>query len=266
MKNQKILFFDIDGTLLTAPPFSVPESTQLALKKAREKGHLLFVNSGRTLAMISPLIRDLGFDGYVCGCGSQIYMHDELLYSSTIPNELCRETIDILRQCGIAAFFEQPGGILYDGASPARCLDVEHLKDAVKAVDLSAFSPEEMGTFTFDKFLAFFLKDSNEEKFQKFCEENYLYFDHGNRIWEVTQKKCSKATGIRFLLEKLDIPLENSFAFGDSPNDLPMLKYAGHSIAMGNSMEEILPYCSYKTTEIDKDGIYNAMMHFGLID
>ena len=95
MKEQKILFFDIDGTLLTAPPFSVPESAQLALKKAREKGHLLFVNSGRTLGMISPLIRNLGFDGYVCGCGSQIYMHDRLHYSSTIPNELCPRTAEV---------------------------------------------------------------------------------------------------------------------------------------------------------------------------
>lgn len=266
MKEQKILFFDIDGTLLTAPPFSVPESAQLALKKAREKGHLLFVNSGRTLGMISPLIRNLGFDGYVCGCGSQIYMHDRLLYSSTIPNELCRRTAEVLRECKVAAFFEQPGGILYDGGSPVSCMDVEHLKDEVKAEDLSLFDEEKKNKFTFDKFLAFLQEDSLEDKFRAFCEKHFLYFDHGNRIWEVTQKKCSKATGICFLLEKLNIPLENSFAFGDSTNDLLMLQYAGHSIAMGNSMEEILPYCSYQTTDIDKDGIYNAMKHFQLID
>lgn len=265
MKDQKILFFDIDGTLLTAPPFSVPESTKLALKKAREQGHLLFVNSGRTLGMISPLIRELDFDGYVCGCGSQIYMHDQLLFSSTVPHELCRKTIAVLRECRVAAFFEQPSGILYDGDSPVSCMDVEHLKDRVKAVDLCGFPRRQAESFTFDKFLAFLQEDTLEEKFRAFCEEHFRYFDHGRRIWEVTQKSCSKATGMEFLLKKLGIPRENSYAFGDSTNDLPMLEYAGHSIAMGNSMEEILPCCSYQTTDVDQDGIYNAMLHFGLI-
>ena len=41
MKEQKILFFDIDGTLLTAPPFSVPESAQLALKGQRKRASAL---------------------------------------------------------------------------------------------------------------------------------------------------------------------------------------------------------------------------------
>lgn len=43
MNNKKILFFDIDGTLLTPHPFKVPESTSLALTKAHENGHLLFI-------------------------------------------------------------------------------------------------------------------------------------------------------------------------------------------------------------------------------
>ena len=62
MNNKKILFFDIDGTLLTPHPFKVPESTKLALTKAHENGHLLFINTGRTKAMMPPEIADLPFD------------------------------------------------------------------------------------------------------------------------------------------------------------------------------------------------------------
>ena len=46
MNDKKILFFDIDGTLLTPHPFKVPESTSRALTKAHENGHLLFINTG----------------------------------------------------------------------------------------------------------------------------------------------------------------------------------------------------------------------------
>ena len=76
--NRKLLFFDIDKTLLTPYPWTVPDSAKQALKEARYNGHLLFINSGRTYTMIPEIIKEMGFDGYVCGCGSQIYMNEEL--------------------------------------------------------------------------------------------------------------------------------------------------------------------------------------------
>ena len=95
--NRKLLFFDIDKTLLTPYPWTVPDSAKQALKEARYNGHLLFINSGRTYTMIPEIIKEMGFDGYVCGCGSQIYMNEELLFSSSIPNPLCRKTTELLR-------------------------------------------------------------------------------------------------------------------------------------------------------------------------
>lgn len=112
--NRKLLFFDIDKTLLTPYPWTVPDSAKQALKEARYNGHLLFINSGRTYTMIPEIIKEMGFDGYVCGCGSQIYMNEELLFSSSIPNPLCRKTTELLRECRIPAFFERPDKILYD--------------------------------------------------------------------------------------------------------------------------------------------------------
>ena len=56
--NRKLLFFDIDKTLLTPFPWAVPDSARIALKKARDNGHLLFINSGRTYAMIPEIIRE----------------------------------------------------------------------------------------------------------------------------------------------------------------------------------------------------------------
>ena len=71
-----------------------------------------------------------------------------------------------------------------------------------------------------------------------FSKDKYLLFQHRENIYEVTRKDTSKATGIQFLLDYFNLPLESSYAFGDSNNDLPMLKYAGNSIAMGNAMKE----------------------------
>ena len=70
---------------------------------------------------------------------------------------------------------------------------------------------------------------------------------------------------MEFLLDRLSIPKENCYAFGDSPNDLPMLKAAGVSVAMGNSYGGVEKDCAYQTTAVDEDGIYNALTHFKLI-
>lgn len=266
MKNsRKILFFDIDGTLLTPPPFTVPESTRKALHMAQEQGHLTFVNSGRVMAMIPQNIKDLGFDGYVCGCGTSIYYHDELLFSSTIPHDICMETISVLRQYKVSAFFEQSCGLLLDDLSPVQSPLAMKLKQLIHTDNISSYDEKKKASFTFDKFLATLLPDSDKEGFLKFCEKYFVPFHHGNGNYEVTQKEYSKATGIQFMLEQLHIPHENSYAFGDSVNDLPMLKYAANSVAMGNSMKEILPYCTYQTSSISDDGIYRAMEHFGLL-
>ena len=52
--------------------------------------------------------------------GTHIYMDNKLLFFRTVPNLLCKETVDLLRKCKIEAIFESNTEILYDGASPAQ--------------------------------------------------------------------------------------------------------------------------------------------------
>ncbi len=69
---------------------------------------------------------------------------------------------------------------------------------------------------------------------------------------------------ISSILNYLNIPIENAYAIGDSPNDLPMLRAVPNSIAMGGA-EVIYPYVSYITTSLVDNGIYNSLKYFGLI-
>ena len=103
------------------------------------------------------------------------------------------------------------------------------------------------------------------ETFRKFADEHFLCFIHEDTAWELTQKNLSKATGIRFLADRLGVPVKDTYAFGDSTNDLLMLQFAGNSIAMGDSDPLILPHCTYQTTDIEDNGIANALKHFHLI-
>ena len=70
---------------------------------------------------------------------------------------------------------------------------------------------------------------------------------------------------MKFLLDYFGIPHERSYAFGDSTNDLPMLNYAAHSVAMGGSAQVVCDAVEFVTRSIYEDGLEYAMQYFGLI-
>ncbi|MGL4665867.1 MAG: HAD family hydrolase, partial [Clostridium butyricum] len=97
--TKSIIFFDIDGTLLSETTHIVPESTKLALKKAKDNGHLLFINTGRASSNIDNYIKDFEFDGYVCGCGTYIEFKNKELFSKTLDNAFSKELVKNIREC-----------------------------------------------------------------------------------------------------------------------------------------------------------------------
>ena len=82
---------------------------------------------------------------------------------------------------------------------------------------------------------------------------------------EAVNPGVSKAAALKILAEKLAVPIEEVMAIGDSDNDLPMLKAAGKSIAMGNAAPEVQAHADYVTTSADDEGILHALEHCGII-
>ena len=72
---KKVLFFDIDGTLLNSE-LKIPEGVKRELKRLKEAGHYLFVASGRPLAFISNQIIEAGFNGFV------LFVNETLVYAT----------------------------------------------------------------------------------------------------------------------------------------------------------------------------------------
>lgn len=260
-----LLFFDIDGTLITLDEQHImPESTKEALKKAKENGHKVFINTGRVKTAIDKHLLNFGFDGLVCGCGTYIEYEGKELLHKQISSEQCRQYAKLLKDYGYQTVFEGKERIFMEGEhGPGSFLEYIYSYFS-KNSDYPIESPEHEA-FIFDKFTTVQQENSNRTAFEQvFCKE-FTMIPHTEDVIEMVPKGYSKATGIRFLEEYLKESHEECYAFGDSVNDMEMLKYVPHSVAMGNSMEPVFEVAEYKTTNITEDGILNALLYYGLI-
>lgn len=262
MDNRRAVFFDIDGTLSAHKTQKIPESTRNALQELRKKGHLTFINTGRTFVNIPQTIRELGFDGYICGCGSAVYFQEENILHSKISHEECSRIVKRIRELKIPAFFEGNDRIYFDRYTEGMHPLMGYLKKEFKE-----FCEEfvEGSGVCFDKYYCMMNPESDMDGLMEFCQDRYECIIQPGPCVEVIQKGYSKATGIEYVCKKLGISIEDCYAVGDSDNDLPMLQAVPNSIAMGECSEAVRKCCGYQTDRLEDDGIWKAMKHFALI-
>lgn len=265
---KKLIFFDIDGTLVTENGGKriIPDSTHCAIKELQNSGHLCFVNTGRALSEIDQTIQALQMDGYVCGCGTNILYHNEILFAHTIPFALGNRILQDLENCHLEWLLEG-NHTLYYSTEPYQTHIGDFLEEHQTTFSLAfdRIPPTEAHNLVFDKFCICIKPESNLSHFMDIYNNDLDFIDRGKGFYEVVPAGCSKASGIQFLMEYFNIPREDTIAIGDSTNDLPMLEYAATSIAMGGSPNVVCEASTFVTNDILADGIWNAFHYLNLI-
>lgn len=235
---KKAFFFDVDGTLLINDLGNnyIPEEVKTELKRLKDLGHYIFIASGRPLGFLSKQITDIGFDGYVLCNGAHVEVKNQIIYEKNIPYD---EVLALTQ-------FLDSVDCQYDFETATNCYIDK------KFVQFDAFFRQ--CDINLDKLLHDFDKDevmkrtlkieisteNAKKEIGEYIKDKFRYDNHGTQnSFEIGSKKVFKAKGIEKMLEYLNIPIENSYAFGDGLNDLEMIKYAGHGIAMGNAVDEL---------------------------
>lgn len=262
MNKKKVVFFDIDGTLLDRKN-EIPESTRAAIAKLRENGHLAFICSGRCRGYIQdPNLLSLGFDGIVGGCGTMIEYKGELIFCHTIDPELAEHTVRTVRKYGFRPILEGKEFLYMDdwefGHDPYGQKLKHELGDRLRSIDA------EWGKWDFCK-LACATEDADRETCFAELSEYYDYMIHNEAVVEIVPKGFHKGTGILEVCKLLGIDPEDTIAVGDSTNDLGMFATAGIAVAMGNGSKDAKAAADYVTTALHEDGIWNACRYLGLI-
>ncbi len=263
--DKKLLFFDIDGTLFVEGDYYIPPSTIEAIHLAQAHGHLCFINTGRPYSTIDQIIHDIGFDGYVCGCGTYVKYKDKVIHHALLDKKSMDEIIQLSFECNVDNVLEGINGTYFP-----ENMDYSFFKevfDYYRSSHFPAFTYNKNTAVIFDKMAVWIKPTSLKQKFLNYfyTKDHYDVIDRGENFYEIVPLSCSKATGIQIILDYLHYDISNTISIGDSTNDLSMLTYTKESIAMGNAHPSLFDKVTYVTTDINNDGIYNALKHFKII-
>ena len=280
--KQKLIFLDIDGTLLPPGEMIVPASAVDAIHRAQANGHKVFLCTGRNLRMTQPLFH-YGFDGFVCSAGGYVGCGEKILVD--IP--MAPEQVSGLRaalecagaECTLEVRDETYGGIkmierfahlfpkkpgqvnseaerwrkMMEFGMTIRPIEEYHGEPVYKIVFIA---PNE-------ECLAD-VKRQYEGQFV-FCESRLG--DEGGGIvnGELINRKFDKGTGIKAICAYLDCSLADTIGFGDSDNDLQMTDVVGTSVCMANGSEHLKQCCDRICPAVTEDGIAKEFAALGLI-
>ncbi len=242
---MSIFFFDIDGTL--ANGLDVPESAAKALLELRRRGHLVFICTGRPDNYVHEHFGQY-CDGSICFNGRYAELNGKCLYDYPLTSEQVEEITRIMddHHCGYLFYnneHEFTGGY-YDGS----------------------YSPMDTQGEDVYNFNIYFDNHKVLEDISEAMKNLCIFNPHGPAPHaDATVLGSDKGTAIRIVLEKLGISKEDSYAFGDGANDVCMMKEVGHSICMGNGLDVTKAVSEYVTTDINDNGIYNALVYYGII-
>lgn len=261
--KRKALFFDIDGTILSEKTNTIPESTKRAIRIAREEGCLTFINTGRTRACVPSSVKEVGFDGILCGCGTEIVYHGTSLMHEGMSKEFCIQVARAVKEANVAATLE--GEVFYFVVPDRPVFDSIRDGGVLNNGEMTLifdWEPEE--TF-FDKLVFWVDEESRGDIIFDLVRDKMDVIERGNGFYELVPKGFSKAKAIQTVQEMFHIDLEDTYVFGDSSNDLPMFEYSPNAIAMGEHDPVLDPYTSYVTDTVENDGIEKAMKALKLI-
>lgn len=270
----KIIAVDLDGTLFTSSKEILPE-TLSALERASAMGIEIVPATGRPFHGVSEKVTGLEFVNYILTCnGAAIYNRytGECLYEQPMSWEKGAEILTALKGLNISidAFIN---GYSYKERSQINFIDSlalsQVMKDYIKKTrlyvdDLIEFVSSEKHsvqkiTLNFAKNPGGTSLDRDETKARLDKISDIAVVSGGDNNLEITESTINKGISLVNFGKRLGIDRSQIMAFGDSGNDLEMLKAAGFGVAMGNSEKAVLDIADYVTLSNNDNGIGDAI-------
>ena len=259
MADRHLIALDLDGTLLKDDK-TISIKTKEIIKKARELGHIVMIATGRPFRSAEMYYRELDLDTPIVNFNGAFMHHPRNpswgFYHEPLDVKVAKEIVEACRSFHFHNIIAEVIDDVYF-----------HYHDE-KLLDIFSFGNPKITTGD----LAEFLQESptsmliHTEEDQLSSIRDHLSAVHAevidHRSWaapwhviEIIKVGLNKAVGLKKASDYFGIPSERIIAFGDEDNDLEMLEFAGHGIAMGNGIDKVKNIANDITLSNEEDGV-----------
>lgn len=266
LTKPKMVASDVDGTLIDEDERVTPR-TRAAVAALVADGVPFVLATGRPPRWIQPVVDGLGFAPLcVCGNGAVIYdsAADRILQSTALDVPSLEWIADlaerVLPGCGLAA--ERVGASAHDAATPQFVSSPEYEHAWLNPDDTQVARSEVVAAPAIKMLIRLrgaTSADMRAALAPRLAGRADVTYSTDNGLIEVSAPGITKAAGLATVAERLGVQRATIIAFGDMPNDVPMLRLAGHGVAMGNGHPEARAAADEVTAANSDDGVAQVL-------
>ena len=266
MEKPKLVASDVDGTLLD-PMARVTPRTARAVRRVVASGTPFVLVTGRPPRWIPPVAEEVGLTGYaVCGNGAVLYDigADRVLVAHGLDPVLLHDVAHALGRAlpGMRVAVERSGTELAGG--PAYVVEHGYANPWGDLDNHGQVAPRaEVLGHPAIKLLVRHAEMSSAEMARAAADvldhQVDVTFSTNQGLLELSAPGITKATGLAEVCARLNVAPRAVVAFGDMPNDVAMLRWAGHGVAMANAHPDARTAADEITAPNSEDGVAHIL-------
>lgn len=260
----KMAVFDVDGTLYDLEEHIVPDSCKQALVQMKNNGILFAIATGRAHYGLGKAINDLHADYILAANGGVVVDKNKTILShSDMTLEECEKLIDFAHRTNAGLVFKFPEHMyIYQYPEKIDWLEGQMNSDIGKEPFIF---PKEQ-THHLEELPQSACIHADPELVEEFAKTSTLSFkQYSADGYDVAPHGINKGTGIKSLMQILNLTPEEVVSFGDNYNDKEMMESTGYRVAMGNAVEDIKNMADFVTKSVTEDGIEYALKQLKMI-
>ena len=274
---SKVIFIDVDGTLLTYENI-LPPSATVAIRTARKNGHKVYICTGRSRAEVYDYIWEIGLDGMIGGNGSYVESGGKVIMHQVISLDDAKKIVDWLHGRKLEFYLESNAGLFASENFETRGESTIQEYSARKGKSMQTVRdgfPEmifgEKNLYRDDLNKVSFILESYQDYLDAQKEFPHLKVGTWGGAGEtalfgdIGVANIDKAHAIDVLLKYLGADKKDTIAFGDAKIDIPMLQYCEIGVAVASGGDEVKAVADFVTDAVADDGIFNAFKKLNLI-